>query len=135
MRSFDIAYTVIIALWLWLRIQETAANDHTQNETCLGEEELRAEWEAELNQMRERVITLRIELANALRARSNAQDFDFVADHSGMFSLLGFSREQVDQLKAKNAIYMIDDSRINIAGIPQERIGELADALLAVISE
>ena len=60
-------------------------------------------------------------------------DFDFVADHRGMFSLLGLPVEAVDHLKAENGVYMTSDSRINVAGIPEDRVGDLADAVLAAI--
>ena len=92
---------------------------------------LKAEWIAELEQMRQRMIGLREQLAAAIRQRSNATDFDFVATHRGMFSLLGLPPATVDLLKAQNGIYMIGDSRINVAGIPEDRVGQLADAILA----
>lgn len=101
--------------------------------TILEDAELRAEWETELSGMRERMITLRQKLAAAIRERSNSSDFDFVADHRGMFSLLGLPVEAVDHLKAKNGVYMTSDSRINVAGIPEDRVGDLADAVLAAI--
>jgi len=97
----------------------------------LNDKELRAEWQAELEQMRTRMIRLRQKLAAAIRARSNSTDYDFIADHRGMFSLLGLPLETVEHLKAKDGVYMINDSRINVAGIPEDRVGELADALLA----
>lgn len=99
----------------------------------LSDATLRAEWEAELTAMRERMVMLRGKLADAIRERSNSQDFDFVAEHRGMFSLLGLSKEKVEKLKNENAIYMIDDSRINVAGIPEDRVAELADAILSVV--
>jgi aspartate aminotransferase/aromatic-amino-acid transaminase len=101
--------------------------------TILEDAELRAEWEAELAQMRGRMITLRQKLAEAIRQRSNSSDFDFVADHRGMFSLLGLPVAAVDHLKAENGVYMTSDSRINVAGIPEDRVGDLADAVLAAI--
>ena len=94
---------------------------------------LRAEWEAELKTMRERMRRLREKLATAIRERSNSADFDFIAEHSGMFSLLGLPVDVVNKLKADEAVYMISDSRINVAGIPEDRIGELADKLLAAL--
>lgn len=97
----------------------------------LGDAELRAEWEAEVAEMRERMLMLREKLAAAIRERSNSQDFDFVAEHRGMFSLLGLSPQVVEKIKELKGIYMIDDSRINVAGIPEDRVGELADAILA----
>ena len=99
----------------------------------LEDKELRAEWEAELTMMRERMKRLRVKLADAIRQRSNSKDFDFIAEHSGMFSLLGLPEDVVTKLKLDDAIYMINDSRINVAGIPEDRVGELADKLLAAI--
>ncbi len=101
--------------------------------TILEDADLRAEWEAELAEMRDRMIMLREKLAAAIRERSNSSDFDFVADHRGMFSLLGLPVEAVDHLKAENGVYMTSDSRINVAGIPEDRVGDLADAVLAAI--
>ena len=97
----------------------------------LEDKELRAEWEAELTEMRERMNRLRVKLAAAIRQKSNSKDFDFIAEHSGMFSLLGLPGDVVQKLKTEDAVYMINDSRINVAGIPEDRVDELADKLLA----
>ncbi|MEO8884268.1 MAG: aminotransferase class I/II-fold pyridoxal phosphate-dependent enzyme, partial [Devosia sp.] len=97
----------------------------------LEDPELTAEWKAELEQMRNRMIRLRQKLVEAIRARSNSTDYDFIADHRGMFSLLGLPQGVVEKLKLEDGVYMINDSRINVAGIPEDRVGELADALLA----
>ena len=99
----------------------------------LEDKELRAEWQAELEEMRSRMIRLREKLAAAIRERSNSADYNFIAEHRGMFSLLGLPPEVVDRLKTEDAVYMINDSRINVAGIPEDRVGELADKLLAAI--
>ncbi len=99
----------------------------------LEDKDLRAEWEAELTAMRERMQRLRVKLADAIRQRSNSKDFDFIAEHSGMFSLLGLPEDVVTKLKLEDAVYMINDSRINVAGIPEDRVGELADKLLAAV--
>jgi aspartate/tyrosine/aromatic aminotransferase len=96
----------------------------------LEDKELRAEWEAEIKEMRERMKRLRVKLADAIRRKSNSTDFDFIAEHSGMFSLLGLAPDVVQKLKTEDAVYMINDSRINVAGIPEDRVDELADFLL-----
>ena len=101
--------------------------------TILEDAELRAEWETELNAMRNRMIRLREKLSEAICSKSNSEDFDFIATHRGMFSLLGLENSVVEHLKAENGVYMIGDSRINVAGVPEDRIGDLADALLAAI--
>jgi aspartate aminotransferase/aromatic-amino-acid transaminase len=97
----------------------------------LEDPELRAEWAEELKQMRERMKRLRAKLAEAIRRKSNSKDFDFIAEHSGMFSLLGLPADVVQKLKTEDAVYMINDSRINVAGIPEDRVDELADYLIA----
>ncbi|MCF6326451.1 MAG: aspartate/tyrosine/aromatic aminotransferase [Devosiaceae bacterium] len=94
---------------------------------------LRNEWETELEEMRLRVLTLRTNLANSLRKQSNSDEFDFIETHRGMFSLLGLSAEQVQRIKEEKAIYMIDDSRINIAGIPEHDTDQLAAAIVEVL--
>jgi aspartate aminotransferase/aromatic-amino-acid transaminase len=99
--------------------------------TILEDKELRAEWQAELDEMRERMKRLRVKLAEAIRRKSNSKDFDFIAEHSGMFSLLGLPYDVVQKLKTEDGVYMIDDSRINVAGIPEDRVDELAGYLLA----
>ena len=50
-----------------------------------------------------------------------------------MFSLLGLPQNVVEKLKLEDGVYMINDSRINVAGIPEDRVGELAEALLAAV--
>ncbi len=97
----------------------------------LTEPALRTEWEGELTEMRTRMLRLRQELAEAIRQVSNSHNFDFVADHRGMFSLLGIPKQAVDHLKANNAVYMLDDSRINVAGLPEHGMDALAASIVA----
>src|SRR5690606_16974308 len=73
----------------------------------LREPDLRTEWEAELAEMRERMLGLRQGLAEALRRETNSDRFDFVQDHRGMFSRLGLAPEKVEALRAEHGIYMI----------------------------
>ena len=93
----------------------------------------RAAWTGEVEAIRERMIVLREGLAAALRTHSSSNRFDFVARHRGMFSRLGLSVEQVHRLRAEHAIYMVDDSRINVAGLPDDRLDDVARAIVAVL--
>lgn len=102
-------------------------------ETILSSEELTKEWKAELDVMRNRIITLRSGLTAALATRCGDDRFNFIKQHQGMFSMLGLSQEQVARLKDEFAIYAVGDSRINIAGLTESRIDYLADALMAVV--
>jgi aromatic-amino-acid transaminase len=97
----------------------------------LTDDALRADWMRELEDMRQRMLTLRTKLAEALRARTNSDDYDFIARHRGMFSLLGLPEETVLRMRAEHGVYLVDDSRANIAGLNDATIGRLADALAA----
>ena len=99
----------------------------------MADKGLRADWEAELDDIRARMIRLREGLAAALRKRTNSDRFDFVAKHRGMFSRLGLTVDQVKRLREDHAIYMVDDSRINVAGLPEGRLDDLAKAIVSVL--
>jgi len=87
----------------------------------LADADLRAEWMAELEQMRMTMLTIRQDLADALRQQCNSDHFDFIAHHRGMFSRLGLNAEQVLSLREDHGMYLVGDSRINIAGLAGKR--------------
>lgn len=92
---------------------------------------LRADWQSELEEVRQGMLGLRQQLATELRQRTNSERFDFVGQHRGMFSRLGASPDQVAQMRAEHGIYMVSDSRINIAGLNQQTVPILAQALVS----
>jgi aromatic-amino-acid transaminase len=98
----------------------------------LGDAALRADWKAELEEMRLRMLDLRQGLADALRRETNSDRFDFVARHRGMFSRLGADPAQVAALRNDYGIYVVGDSRVNVAGLPAEGLQKIARALVAV---
>ena len=98
--------------------------------TILTDPELRADWEAELEEVRLSMLDLRTQLAGELRRLSNSERFDFLAEHRGMFSRLGTSPEKVEKLRADHGIYMVGDSRMNIAGLNAKTIPVLAQAII-----
>ena len=95
----------------------------------LNDPELRADWQAELEDVRLNILTLRQSLADALRRETNSNRFDFVAMHRGMFSRLGLTEADVHRLRDENGIYMVGDSRINIAGLNAKTVPILAAAI------
>jgi aromatic-amino-acid transaminase len=99
----------------------------------LGDTTLAADWRAELEQVRGNMLALRSALALALQAETRSDRFGFVAGHRGMFSLLGLSPAQVDRLRLDHGIYMVGDSRVNIAGLNDTSVPVLARAVASVI--
>ena len=93
---------------------------------------LTADWKAELEEVRLNMLGLRQALADALRMATNSDRFDFVAQHRGMFSRLGLTPDQVQTLRLDHGIYMVGDSRINIAGLNAATVPILAAAIAKV---
>ncbi|MGO4907477.1 aromatic amino acid transaminase [Pseudorhodobacter sp. W20_MBD10_FR17] len=96
----------------------------------LNDPELRADWQAELEEVRKNMLTLRESLAAELRRLSGSDRFGFLAQHRGMFSRLGATPEQVETLRRDHGIYMVGDSRMNIAGLNARTVPILAKAII-----
>jgi aspartate aminotransferase len=97
----------------------------------LADAGLRADWLAELEEVRTGMLGLRTQLADELRKRTNSDRFDFIARHRGMFSRIGASPEQVQAMRDRFGIYMVGDSRMNIAGLNAATVPVLAEAIVA----
>lgn len=100
--------------------------------TILNDPALKADWMQELDDIRQGMLGLRDQLAQALRDLSGSDRFGFLAQHRGMFSRLGATPEQVERLRAEHGIYMVGDSRLNIAGLNRNTVPTVARAILAV---
>ena len=96
----------------------------------LSDPELRSDWAAELEEVRLGMLDLRTQLASELQRLSGSNRFGFLAQHRGMFSRLGASAEHVEKLRADHAVYMIGDSRMNIAGLNSATVSILAQAII-----
>tara|TARA_R110001599_G_scaffold327443_1_gene540430 strand:- start:110 stop:1291 length:1182 start_codon:yes stop_codon:yes gene_type:complete len=99
-------------------------------EIILGDDVLRAEWQLELGGMCARILSLRHAFADAL---APVGDFSFIARQRGMFSFLGITPEQVRQLREKHGIYMLESSRVNVAGLNDRVLPQVASAIRSVM--
>jgi aspartate/tyrosine/aromatic aminotransferase len=88
-------------------------------------------WLEELAAMRTRITDMRQLLAQQLRRVTGEDSFDFIRTQHGMFSLLGVSSEAVLRLREKHHIYMLSDSRMNLAGVTPDNAGYVAEAIAA----
>jgi aspartate/tyrosine/aromatic aminotransferase len=120
-----------------IRANYSMPPDHGANTTeiVLSDASLNAEWKSELESMRQRMVGLRQAFSDALRKRSNSERFDYIAEQKGMFSRLPLSTNQLEVLRADHGIYIVGDGRINVAGLPENGLDELADAIISVIAD
>ncbi len=100
--------------------------------TILTDNDLKADWMAELEDVRNAMLALREQLAGELQRLSGSDRFGFLAQHRGMFSRLGTTPDKVEALREKHGIYMVGDSRMNIAGLNQNSVPILARAIIDV---
>ena len=91
---------------------------------------LRSAWMKELEDVRLSMLGLRQSLADELQRLSGSNRFGFLAQHRGMFSRLGTSPDKVELLRQRHGIYMVGDSRLNIAGLNAKSIPILAAAIV-----
>lgn len=96
----------------------------------LSNDALRADWATELEDVRLSMLGLREQLAAELQRLSGSDRFGFIAQHRGMFSRLGTTPEMVARLREEHAIYMVGDSRLNIAGLNKHTVPILAKAIV-----
>ena len=101
-------------------------------ETILSDKTLKLQWVEELSTMRDRINLLRKELANRLTQEID-QDFSFIEKQKGMFSFLGIDANQVARLQTEFAIYMVDSSRINVAGVNNSNIDYFVESMTTIL--
>ncbi|EGU60825.1 aromatic amino acid aminotransferase [Vibrio nigripulchritudo ATCC 27043] len=99
----------------------------------LNDEALRAEWEKEVAEMRDRIQEMRELFVSTLKAEGVEADFSFIERQNGMFSFSGLSKDQVNRLKEEFAIYIVGSGRISVAGMTKENMGPLCKGIAAVL--
>jgi aromatic-amino-acid transaminase len=117
-------------------IRTNYSNPPTHGATVVGNvlnsPELRAMWEAELGEMRQRIRSMRVAMVEQLAALG-AGDFSFVARQRGMFSYSGLSSAQVERLKSEFAIYAVGTGRICVAALNSGNLSAVTSAIAKVI--
>ena len=96
----------------------------------LNDTDLRSDWMSELEDIRTSLLNLRVQLADELQKISGSDRFSFIASHRGMFSRLGATPSQVEKMRKEFGIYMVSDSRFNVAGLNNETVPALAKAII-----
>ncbi|WP_036138261.1 amino acid aminotransferase [Luteibacter sp. 9135] len=96
----------------------------------LNHDALRAQWEAELGEMRERIRAMRRGLVERLARHG---DFGFIEAQRGMFSYSGLSSAQVDRLRTEFGIYAVGTGRICVAALNEGNMDRVAAAIAQVV--
>ena len=101
----------------------------------LNSPELYSAWEDELTEVRNRINSLRFVFAQKLNGSKIPRDFSFIKNEKGMFSFLGASANQIQELINSYGIYLVNSSRINVASINDSNIDYLIDSITEVLTK
>ncbi len=101
--------------------------------TILRDAKLRSIWQEELREMRDRINRMRELFVESMKAKGVPQDFSFVREQKGMFSMSGLSKEQIQTLRDKYSIYIVDSGRMNVSGMTEGKMPTLCDAIASVL--
>lgn len=101
--------------------------------TVLGDPALRKQWEGEVVEMRDRINRMRRLFVDTLEAKGAQRDFSFIAAQKGMFSFSGLTKEQVERLRREHGVYIVGSGRISVAGMTEENMPRLCEAIVKVL--
>lgn len=101
----------------------------------LEDPQLTAEWHRELGVMSGRMADMRKGLFDKLNSLGSPHNWQHIIDQIGMFAFTGFTKEIVDELRTKYAIYMTADGRISICGLNTKNLDYIADAFHSVTKD
>ena len=101
--------------------------------TILSNDALRAIWEQELADMRQRIHRMRQLFVNTLQEKGAQQDFSFIINQNGMFSFSGLTKDQVLRLREEFGVYAVNSGRVNVAGMTPDNMAPLCEAIVAVL--
>jgi len=97
--------------------------------TILSDPALTALWHKEVKLMADRIISMRSQLVDNLKALGSTRDWSHITNQIGMFCYSGLTPEQVARLKEEYHIYMTSNGRISMAGVFSSKVKYLANAI------
>lgn len=95
----------------------------------LNDATLRAEWNAEVDAMRNRISQMRSTFIEGMKKTGIDRDFSFLQRQKGMFSYSGLNSMQADWLKNERGIYIVGTGRINVAGMAPQTMETLCHSI------
>ena len=96
----------------------------------LEDEGLTKNWLDELDTMRERMRQVRAKLAAA--GETGGVDLTPIGGQNGLFSIIPFTPDQVQEMRSRHGIYFAGSGRINVAGLTTANIQNFIDATAEV---
>ncbi|MFO0415927.1 MAG: aromatic amino acid transaminase [Pseudomonadota bacterium] len=100
---------------------------------ALTDPELRPLWEQELEEMRQRIHSMRKLFTERLAQVAPKHDFSFILKQRGMFSYSGLSAKVVQQLRELYHIYALESGRICVAAMNTKNMDYICNSIASVL--
>lgn len=95
--------------------------------------ELNQTWRQNVDEMRQRIDEMRRLLVASLTQNPAGLGFQTLLERRGMFVTTGLSSADIDQLRSKFGVYLVQNGRLCLAGLKTEQINFVSQAILEVI--
>ena len=94
--------------------------------------ELRPTWEAELEEMRNRIHEMRHLFAQKLKEVLPDRDFSFILSQRGMFSYSGLPVDVMKALRERYHVYGLDSGRICVAALNHHNVDYVCQSVASL---
>ncbi|XP_016360637.1 aspartate aminotransferase, cytoplasmic-like [Sinocyclocheilus anshuiensis] len=95
----------------------------------LNTPELFAEWKDNVKTMADRVLLMRAQLKEKLKALGTPGTWEHITEQIGMFSFTGLNPKQVEYMVKEKHIYLMASGRINMCGLTTKNIDYVAESI------
>jgi len=96
---------------------------------------LRAQWQAELDAMCQRITRMRQAIHDSLVGHVSGEALSRYVKQRGMFTYTGLSAEQVDSLREEHGVYLLRSGRMCVAGLNESNVSIVAKAIGTVLAK
>jgi len=100
----------------------------------LNNADLTKVWQDEVLEVCQHVQTLRQTFAEQLNNKQSKKDFSFITQNNGMFSYLGIELEEVLKLRNEHGVYILNSTRMNVAGLSSSNMEYVTDSIAAILN-
>ncbi|TRY84088.1 hypothetical protein DNTS_008933 [Danionella cerebrum] len=101
----------------------------------LNTPQLFAEWKDNVKTMADRVLLMRAQLKEKLKALGTPGTWEHITEQIGMFSFTGLNPKQVEYMVKEKHIYLMASGRINMCGLTSKNIDYVAESIHEAVTK
>src|SRR5699024_10387309 len=103
--------------------------------TVLADPNLFTDARNEVETIRKRIADMRQKVYDRLQKAAQEYDSSYFIKQRGMFCYTGLTLQQLETLRQKYGVYIIDSGRISMPGLNDDNVDYVVPSLVAVLSD